>query len=219
MELTRISSFILTSLLGFSDIRGEKLKTFGYVHYCLFLIFSCFSATMGQPRPLTCPKQCRCIYIEGRLTAECSGSRLTSIPGPLPLGAMIVRFDNNPIGDSNWLQESEYFVRVDRYASDWLELSMRNCNISSFRPELFWGLANLNKLSLSRNKLTKIPTKPDPPAPDMQDTFTPFRYMAKLRVSNGFRARALFAAVPEAKRARLLSPFLGFWKGPVTSPT
>lgn len=176
MELRRLALSIPTSLFGLLSARR------GYL--CCFFIFYCLSPTVAQPREQqTCPPRCRCMFVEGRLTADCSGARLSSIPGPFPAGAMIIRFDNNPIGEAKWLQQAQYFLRTDRFAADWIELSLRSCNISAFRPELFWGLTNLNKLILSRNKLTKIPTKPEPPAPDAQDTFTPFKDMAKLRVS------------------------------------
>uniref|UniRef100_A0A5S6QAY6 Ig-like domain-containing protein n=1 Tax=Trichuris muris TaxID=70415 RepID=A0A5S6QAY6_TRIMR len=101
---------------------------------------------------LPCPVSCSCLFVEGRLTADCSNAGFTQLPTNMPAGIMILLLDGN-----DFSRLKRLVFPHDLHSAGLRELVLRNSRLMQFMAEDLWVLPNLVRLSMANNILKKIP--------------------------------------------------------------
>ncbi|KRZ85587.1 Reticulon-4 receptor [Trichinella sp. T8] len=102
---------------------------------------------------LLCPTKCSCLYVEGRLTTDCSNAGFVQVPTNVPASSMILLLDGNDFSRLNRLN----FFANGQNTSNLRELVVRNCRVTEFMAEDLWPFASLHRLSLANNIIKRLP--------------------------------------------------------------
>ena len=116
----------------------------------------------------SCPSLCRCRWMSGKMTADCSSQGLTAFPPNLHRDIQVGiklqhRHETNLVQvlimDGNYIRK----LASDSLASAGLThlegLSMRDCHLTQIAEDALARLTDLTELKLDRNNLTKLPNK------------------------------------------------------------
>lgn len=107
--------------------------------------------------------QCKCMWSDGKKTADCSNKHLNSIPTNLSDQIRSLDLSNNPLYEL----KANAFVESD--LQNIQKLKLQNCSIEDVHVSAFSNLGNLIELDLSKNNIRKLDQ-------------TIFRENAKLRI-------------------------------------
>lgn len=94
--------------------------------------------------------QCKCMWSDGRKTADCSNKYLNTIPTNLSDQIRFLDLSNNPIYELG----AKAFVESN--LQNIQKLKLQNCSIESIHMLAFSNLGNLIELDLSKNNITKL---------------------------------------------------------------
>ncbi|KFD57998.1 hypothetical protein M513_01231, partial [Trichuris suis] len=147
-----------------------RLLLFWYI-LLVVLCTAVFSSTNVPVSRLPCPSRCSCLFVEGRLTADCSNAGITQLPTKMPPGIMILLLDGN---DFSRLKRLTF--PHDLHSAGLRQLVLRNSRLMQFMAEDLWVLPNLIRLSMANNILKKIPF-----ALRSHVRYSPFHTMASLQ--------------------------------------
>ncbi|RZC38337.1 I-set and/or LRR 8 domain containing protein [Asbolus verrucosus] len=92
--------------------------------------------------------KCKCVWSNGKRTADCTSISLSDIPRDLSSEIREIDFSNNPLHTLG----KEVLVKAE--LRDIHKLKFQNCNISSIDETAFKGLSLLIELDLSRNSIS-----------------------------------------------------------------
>ncbi|KRZ04893.1 Leucine-rich repeat-containing protein 24, partial [Trichinella zimbabwensis] len=135
-------------------LRTMIRKIFQLDHFLAFII-SLIVVHVHQPATgkLLCPTKCSCLYVEGRLTTDCSNAGFVQVPTNVPASSMILLLDGN---DFSRLKRLNFFINGQN-TSNLRELVVRNCRVTEFMAEDLWPFASLHRLILANNIIKRLP--------------------------------------------------------------
>ncbi|KAF5286030.1 hypothetical protein FQR65_LT12965 [Abscondita terminalis] len=114
----------------------------------IFLIISI--AVASEDDWLSKCGQCKCLWSDGKKTADCSNKHLSSIPTDLSDQIRSLDLSNNPL----------YELKPNAFAEGNLlniqKLKLQNCSIEEIHPKALSNLGNLIELDLSKNNIKKL---------------------------------------------------------------
>lgn len=116
----------------------------------IFLLIWMASATNAQEDWTKKCNRCKCMWVSGKKTADCTNISLNKIPDDLSTAIREIDFSNNPL----YTLRKEEFLNAN--LRDIHKLKFLNCSIESFHETTFRGLLLLIELDLSRNSITKL---------------------------------------------------------------
>ncbi|KRY92036.1 Leucine-rich repeat-containing protein 24 [Trichinella pseudospiralis] len=128
-------------------------KIFQFDHFLAFIISLIVVHVQLATGKLLCPTKCSCLYVEGRLTTDCSNAGFVQVPTNVPASSMILLLDGN---DFSRLKRLNFFVNGQN-TSNLRELVVRNCRVTEFMAEDLWPFASLHRLSLANNIIKRLP--------------------------------------------------------------
>ena len=109
----------------------------------------------------TCPAPCECKWQQGLSTLDCAEKNITKVPFSSDEMQAVILDRNN----MNQLEAFEFFN------ADWAhvrKISLKFCQLDSFKEDLFSGLTNLHHLDLSHNSLVFLSSNQFPSLPQLR---------------------------------------------------
>jgi len=101
----------------------------------------------------SCPALCRCRWMSGKMTADCSSQGLTAFPPNLHRDIQVL------IMDGNYIRQLASDSLTSAGLTHLEGLSMRDCHLTQIAEDSFARLTDLTELKLDRNNLTWLPNK------------------------------------------------------------